>query len=306
MRIAIVGAGGVGGYFGGLLARSGQEVTFLARGAHLQALRERGLTIQSLHGDFHLRVRATSDARDVGAADLVLFTVKSYDTESAAESARPLVGEDTVVLSLQNGVDNEEKLERVFGVGRVLGGVTHVESTIAAPGLIQQTSQVRRITFGELRRGISPRAERIQRLFQAAGLDSVLAEDIQVPLWNKFLFICAMAGTTTLTGAPIGPVLAFEETRELFTTVLREADAVGRARGVGLATDVVERSLAFADGLLPTMKSSMQRDRERGNRLEVEALNGTVVRLGRELAVPTPANQAISAALGLWMRARGS
>lgn len=275
-------------------------MAFLARGEHLRALRERGLSVRSLHGDFRVAVRATDEPAEIGEVELVLFTVKSYDTEAAAEAIRPLIGPRTVVLSLQNGVDNEEKLERILGQGRVLGGVVHVESAIAAPGVIVQTSPLRRITFGELGGPRSARAEAVQRVFLAAGLDSHLVDDVTVPLWNKWLFICAMAGTTTLTRAPIGPVLAFRETRELFERVMREVEAVGRARGVGLAPDVVERTLEFAHTVPPQMKSSMQRDLERGNRLEVEALNGTVVRYGRQAGVPTPANQAIYAALALW------
>lgn len=301
MKIAVVGAGAVGGYFGGLLARAGSEVTFLARGEHLRALRRNGLAVQSVHGDFHLPVQATDAPQDVGVVDLVLFTVKSYDTESAAEAIRPLIGPRTSVLSLQNGVDNEEKIDRLLGPGRALGGVTLIESTISAPGCILQTSPMHRITFGELAGGTSHRCQAIQRTFLEAGLDSHVVDDIRLPLWNKFLFICAMAGLTTVTRSPIGPIVACQETRALLAQVMREVEAVGRAQGVALASDVVERNLGFADGLLPGMKSSMQRDLERGNRLEAEALNGAVVRLGRAAGIPTPANEAIYACLKLWM-----
>lgn len=299
MKIAVIGAGGIGGYLGGLLARAGREVTFIARGEHLRAIRQRGLDIKSIHGDFHVPARATDRPQEIGLVDLVLFAVKSYDTEPAAEATRPLVGPSTAVLSLQNGVENERILERILGRGRVLGGVVQTEAAILEPGVVVQSSPLRRVLFGELSGEHSERGMLVEQIFRHAGLDATLVDDVEVVLWNKFLFICALAGLTALGGTPIGPVLQDEDARETFVAVMREVAAVGRAHGVRLSPSVVEDTLTFAQGLPPQMKSSLQRDLERGRRLEIDALHGSVVRLGRAVGVPTPTNRAIYAALKL-------
>jgi 2-dehydropantoate 2-reductase len=308
MRIAVIGAGGVGGYFGGLLQKSGQDVAFLARGEHLRALQERGLRVRSVHGDFELpSVRATDRPETLGQADLVLFTVKTYDTESAAAQIRPAVGPNTAVLTFQNGVDNPERIDRVLGVGTAMGGTVHIETTIAEPGVIAQTSPMRRVTLGELDGRPSERVERARDAFQSAGLEATLSDNIRKALWEKFLFIVGMSGLSTLTRSPVGDVLAVPEVREMLAQAFAETAAVAEAEGVALDPDPVGRMMAFAQNLKPSMKSSMQRDLERGRRLEVESINGTVVRLGRAHGIPTPVNACIYACLKLEdLRAQGA
>jgi 2-dehydropantoate 2-reductase len=300
MRIAVIGAGGVGGYLGGLLARSGQEVGFVARGEHLRALRERGLRVRSVHGDFDLpTVRATDRAEELGQADLVLFTVKTYDTDSAAEAIRPIVRPGTAVLTFQNGVENPERIDRVLGPGTAMGGTVHIETTIAEPGVIAQTSPMRRVVFGELDGRRTERAERVLAAFGAAGLDATLTHDIRKALWEKFLFIGAMSGVTTLARANVGELLAVPELRQMIADAIGETAAVAVAEGIDLGPDPVGRMMTFADSLLPSMTSSMRRDLDRGRRLEVESINGTIVRLGRKHGVATPINTCIYACLKL-------
>ena len=308
MRIAVIGAGGVGGYFGGLLQKAGHEISFLARGEHLRAMRERGLRVRSVHGDFDLpEVRATDRAEELGIAELALFTVKTYDTESAAEAIRPAVGPGTAVLTFQNGVDSPGRIDAVLGPGTAMGGTVHIETTIAEPGLVVQTSPMRRVTFGELDGRRSERAERARDAFEAAGLEPTLTDNVRKALWEKYLFIVGMSGMTALLRSPVGEVLALEETREMLRGAFSEAAAVARAEGVELDADPVGRMMQFATTLKPQMKSSLLRDLERGRRLEVESINGTVVRLGRAHRVPTPVNACIHACLKLEdERARGA
>ncbi len=297
MRIAVMGSGGVGGYFGGRLAQAGQDVTFIARGEHLRAMRERGLEVRSAAGDFHVRARVTDDPGSLGPVDLVLFAVKSYDTESAGRQCRPLVGSGGVLLCLQNGVDNEDRLADLLGREAVLAGVVHILSTISAPGVVAQTAGPRTIRLGELDGRATPRVARILATLTAAGIDGRPSPDILLDLWEKFLFIAAQGGVTALTRLPIGEILGCPETAALYRGVMEEVAAVGRARGVALPPDAVDRTLAFARSLHPGMRSSLAHDLEHGRRLEIEALPGTVARYGRLAGVPTPLNEAIYAAL---------
>jgi 2-dehydropantoate 2-reductase len=300
MRIAILGTGGVGGYYGGLLAHSGQEVTFIARGAHLTAIQGDGLRVESVHGDFIVRpAQATDGAAEVGPVELVLIAVKSYDLEPAAEAARPLVGPGTVVLPLLNGLDAAERLAAVLGDEPMLAGLTHISSSVFAPGVIRQISPVRRITFGERTGDISPRAERIREVLAASGAEVVLTPAVDVALWEKFLFVASISGVCCLARQPTGPVLDTAETRQLYVDAMREVEAVGRIRGIALAPDVVERSLQLAAGFAPETKPSLLVDLEAGRRLELEAMSGTVVRYGREAGVETPVHSVIYAALKL-------
>jgi 2-dehydropantoate 2-reductase len=298
MRVTVMGSGGTGGYFGGLLARAGEEVTFVARGAHLEALRTKGLTVRSrLAGDFTIPARATDDPGQAGLADLVLFCVKSYDTESAAERLRPAVGPDTVILPVQNGIDSAERIARVVGPGRVIGGVAAVSSVVEAPGIIHHRAGPDVIRLGELDGRPSARTERIADTLRRAGIKAELRSDIRVALWEKFVLICGLSGLTALTRLPIGGVLACSETRVLLRETMDETDAVGRAEGVTLPKDYVGQMLRFFEGLDPAIHGSLYYDLAAGRRLEIETLNGTVVRLGRERGVPTPANFAVYAAL---------
>lgn len=298
MRIAVMGTGGTGGYFGGLLARAGEDVTFIARGAHLAALRDRGLAVTSrLAGDFTLPVRATDDPAGVGPVDLVLFCVKGYDTGSAAELIRPLIGPKTVVLPVQNGLDNAERIAAVVGREHVIGGVALITSAVEAPGVIAQAAGSGKILLGELPEGTGARTEAIARTFQNAGIAAEQRSDIRIALWDKFIFICAFSGVTALTRLPIGTILASSECSDLLRGVMEEAAAVGHATGVALPDDSVERGFALAGGFEPWARGSLYHDLAAGRRLELETLNGTVVRLGREHGVSTPLNFVVYAAL---------
>ncbi len=292
-----MGSGGVGGYFGGLLARGGEDVTFIARGAHLEAIQKNGLQVRSAVGEFHVRPKATHDPAALGPVDLVLFCVKAYDTEAAGQQVRPMIGPQTTVLCLLNGVDNEERLAAILGERHVMAGVVHILSTISAPGVISQTAGPRRIKFGEMDGRVTPRVQRILEVFKAAGILAEISPQIQVDLWEKFLLICAQGGVTALGRLTVGEILACPETAVFYRGVMEEVAAVGRAKGVPLSADVVDRALAFARGLESHMRSSLAHDLSQGNRLEVETLAGSVVRYGRDVGVPTPFNFAIYACL---------
>lgn len=297
MRIAVVGPGGVGGYYGALLAKSGEDVWFIGRGDHLRAIREKGLRVKSTTGEFTLRVKATDTPSDVGPVDLVLLCVKTYDTENALKKVRPLIGDRTVILSLQNGVDNAERIGAAVGMKRILGGLTHIESEVSEPGVIHQRSVVRRVTVGELDGARTERAERIVEAFERTGVDCFLSSNIKKSLWEKFLFICAVGGVTSVTRSTIGEVLDFPNTRQMLVAAMREVEAVARAASVPLDADAVDKAVALASSFPRTTRSSMQKDVERGKPLEVDTLNGTVVALGRKLGVSTPVNGFIHACL---------
>ncbi len=301
MRIAIVGAGGLGGLYGGLLARAGLDVTFIARGRSLAALRERGLAVKLASGDeFHVPVRATDDPREVGPVDLAWFCVKTYDLDDAARRAIPLISPDTMVLPIQNGVEAPDRLAAVLGREHVLGGVGRAGGTLVAPGRVEQKSARATVVLGELDGGTSARTERLRRTLQAAGLDPRLSTDIQAELWDKFVQACAIFGLDTLLRLPAATYLRYPKTAELFRGLMYEVYAVGRARGVNIPEGTVERlwdTLSKLFAANPGVRSSMYFDVVAGHRLEIEAASGAVVRLGREVGVPTPLNFAICAAL---------
>jgi 2-dehydropantoate 2-reductase len=290
MKILIMGTGGVGGYYGGLLAQQGNEVTFIARGAHLYALRHEGLKVKSVHGDFHVfPANATDDPANVGPVDLILFCVKTYNTDEAAQAIQPAVGPQTAVMSLQNGVDAAERIGRIVGAEHVIGGVTWLSSAVEAPGVIKQISQFRRIVFGELAGG---RSERIQSIFEVLnqiGITVEISEDIQKVLWTKLVFITAVSSIGSLTRLPMGDYRSVPETRNLLSNIMQEVERVARAQGVNLDDDVVPKWLEFVDNAAPHIKPSMQLDVESGHRTELESMIGVVGRKGRELGVPTPA-----------------
>ncbi|MDQ4032841.1 MAG: 2-dehydropantoate 2-reductase, partial [Actinomycetota bacterium] len=298
MRIVVVGAGGTGGYFGGLLAQAGQNVTFIARGAQLEALSTRGLTLESrLAGTFTVPVQATDDPNEVGPVDLILFCVKTYDTDTAAESVRPLIRPDTMLLSLQNGIDNEERIAQVAGHTSGIGAVAHVSSAIKAPGVVTQTAGPGKIILGELSGGASARTEWLRDVLQRAGITAEVHPDIRVVLWQKFLFICAFSGVTAVTRLPIGTILADPMTHGLFRGTSEEAEAVARTSGIDLPADCVEQALTTAAAVEPWGRGSLYHDLAGGRRLELESLNGEVVRRGRKHGIETPLNFAIYAAL---------
>jgi 2-dehydropantoate 2-reductase len=298
MKILIAGSGGVGGYYGGLLAQSGNDVTFLARGEHLKAIRERGLQVKSVHGDFTVfPAQATDTPAEVGPVELILFCTKTYDTEHVAEALRPCVGADTAIISLQNGVDAAERIGAILGMQHVLGGATWISSAVEAPGVIRQFSQFRRIVFGELDGSITPRAQAIYQTLSATGATVELSENILSVLWTKFVFIAAVSGISSLTRLEMGEFRHVPETRALMTALMREVEALARAQNIALDADVVEKSLAFVDAAAPHIKSSMQRDVESGRRTELESMIGVICRKGREWNVQTPVADFVYAAL---------
>ncbi|MFZ5555482.1 MAG: 2-dehydropantoate 2-reductase [Pseudomonadota bacterium] len=307
MKIAIIGAGGVGGYFGARLAAAGEDVTFIARGAHLEAMRKDGLQVLSALGDLRIKpTQAESDPAKVGPVDIVLFAVKLWSTEEAAVGANPLMGPDTGIISFQNGVDAIPVLTRVLGKRHVMGGVAHIAALIDRPGVIRHNGTMAKLTFGELDGIQSKRAQRLFDACQRAKIESYLADDIQRVIWEKFVFLVGLSGMTSLTRMPIGPIREDPVTRETLREVMGEVVAVARAKGINLPPDVVDKQMKFADGLPADMVSSMLGDLKRGNRLEVEWLSGAVARLGLEAQVPTPINRTIYAALRLYAEGAGS
>ncbi len=298
MKIAVMAAGGLGGYYGALLARNGHAVTFIARGAHLQAMREHGLTLKSVHGDFAVRpARATDNPAEVGPVDWVLFSVKTYDTAAAAQAMRPLVGPDTAVLTFQNGVESPEQIGAVVGIEHVLVAPTQIVSNITAPGLIEQKSAFRTTTVGEVQGGLTPRVEQIAAELAKTGVSASAAPDGLKPLWHKFIFIASTAGMTSLARTEPHTLFQLPEARRALHQAMEEVYAVGRALGVQMDPDIVERQYQFTLSLGAGQKPSMELDVEQGKRLEIDALSGAVIRLGSARGISTPVHQTIYAAL---------
>lgn len=298
MRIVVIGAGGTGGYFGGLLARAGEDVTFLARGTQLEALRTHGLTVKSrIAGTYSAPVHATSNPEEIGVADLVLFCVKTYDMAAASRGLHAIVGPETVVLPIQNGIDVTGLLGDEVGAQHLVGGVAYVTSQIESPGVIMQTGGGGSIELGELDGGQSERTQRLQQVLQHAGIPTTLPDDIRVSLWAKFVFICAFSGITALTRLSMGQVLACAETSDLLRAVMQEGETVARAYNITLPGDIVERQMATTRGFPAEAMGSMAVDLLAGRRLEIEALNGMMVRMGKEQGLSMPCNMVIYAAL---------
>jgi 2-dehydropantoate 2-reductase len=301
MKIAIMGVGGLGGYFGGRWQASGEDLVFIARGAHLQALRRDGLRITSSLGDLHLpSVRATDRPEEIGPVDIVLMSVKLWDTAVAARSVRPLVGADTAVVSFQNGVGKDEILVRELGEAAVMGGVCYIAAAIGEPGVIVHTGTMQRLVFGEFDGRASARAEALLAACKRAGIDAQISDDIRRVTWEKFVFLVGLSGTTAAIRQPIGPIRGNPVTRALLRDLMAETVAVGRAAGIALAADFADDRLRFCDGLPAEMTSSMQGDLTRGKPLELAWLSGAVSEMGAKLGVPTPANRAIHDVLALY------
>ncbi len=300
MKIAVMGAGGVGGYFGGLLARSGHEVTFIARGAHLAAIQQNGLRVESqLDGDFTAPGKATDDTAEAGVQDLVLFTVKMYHNQSAVAALAPLVGPGTVVLTLQNGIDNGEQLAAALGREPVMIGSAYMEGRIREPGVVTQGGPGMAV-FGELTPGITGRGRNLLKVFLDAGWRVELAENMPGMLWKKFAYIAGSAGVNAATGSDYGEMRSVPETRELIEGAIEECLAVGRALGAPLMEDSLEWAMTSLDNFPATGRASLAKDFQDGNPVELEGLTGAVVRLGRQAGVPTPLNRAIYAILKPW------
>lgn len=307
LRIAIMGSGGVGGYLGVRLAQGGADVTFVARGSHLAAMRASGLAVESEHEAIHLaKVNATDDPRTIGRVDIVLFTVKLWDTESAARSLLPVVGPETGIISFQNGVQKDDVLRTVFGANAVMGGVAYMATTIGRPGVIVQTGTMQRMIFGEYDGRHSPRAEALLAAARSGGIKAEVSDDIRRAIWEKYVFLVGLSGSTTSMRLPLGPIRSHPRTRQFLLDLMHETVAVGRAQGVALPEDYAEQRLAFVDGLPADMTSSMHHDLERGQPLELRWLSGGVVEMGAPLGVPTPANQAVYDVLVLHADGRGS
>jgi 2-dehydropantoate 2-reductase len=277
MKIAIFGAGGVGGYFGGLLAHAGHDVTFIARGKHLKAIQDNGLQVFSINGDFIVHpAQATGDTFEVGQVDYVVVAVKHYHLAEAAPLIKPLLGPDTTVVPLLNGVDAHEILIEALGV---------------------EPTKLQRVVVGELNRTPSVRVERIVQAWKESGAQAIHAEDIHVAIWTKFIFIASFGGVSALARADIGEIRTCPPTRELYIEAIREVETLARVQEIDLGVDIIEKTIALTESFEPTATSSMQRDVAAGNLFELEAFNGKIVRLGCELGIPTPVHQAIYALL---------
>jgi 2-dehydropantoate 2-reductase len=298
MRIAVIGAGGIGAPLGASLATSGEDVTFVARGAHLAAIRSNGLRVEGDRGVTRVNpVQATDDPATIGPVDLVLSCVKLWDLEESSAALRPLMGADTAVIPLQNGVDASERLMPLLGARHVMGGVAMVTGSIVSPGVVRQTGNHHGITFGELDGQTTPRAERIRDVCQAAGIDAALTDDIQVARWDKFIGLAALAGVCAVTRQPLGAVREDPDIAPLIETSMREIVDVGRASGVRVGLEFVDKWLNVSKSLPPNLMPSMAVDLRAGNRLELRWLTGKIVELGRARGVPTPVNGVIYGAL---------
>jgi 2-dehydropantoate 2-reductase len=300
-----MGAGGVGGYFGAKLAASGEEVHFIARGAHLEAMQKNGLQVFSANGDVLLRPsNATGDPAKVGPVDLVMVAVKLWSTEDALRDAKPLVGPKTAVVSFQNGVVAMDAIAKLYGKEHTLGGVANIGAVIEKPGVIRHTGTMAILTVGEPDRTASPRAKAFVDACTKAGIQARLSEDIDKTLWEKYVGLVALSGMTSLTRLPLGPIREDADTRALARQIMSEVFAVGKAKGVRLDDGLVDKVLGHVDGMPREMVASMLGDLERGNRLELPWLSGGVVQMGKELGVPTPANGFIVAALKHYINGR--
>lgn len=295
MKITVFGAGGVGGYFGARLAQAGCDVGFVARGEHLRALREHGLRVRSALGDVELpAVRASDDPAALGTPDFVFVCTKLWDLENAVRALAPAVGPDTALLSLQNGVTKDDVLRRAFGDRAVVGGVAYISAGIAEPGVIRHTGKLAKLAFGEYDGSRSPRAQALLAECVKCGIDSSIAPDVRLAIWEKFVFLVGMSAATAGARATIGPVREHPRSRAFLLGVMREVAAVGRALGVPLAADFADNRLAFIDGLPREMEASMATDLRNGRRLELAWLSGAAADLGEAAGVPAPLNRAVA------------
>jgi 2-dehydropantoate 2-reductase len=301
MRIAIVGAGGVGGYFGGRLAAAGSDVTFVARGAHLEAIRRKGLRIVSPLGDATIRdIKTVDDIAHVGDADLVIVAVKLWDTQSVAATLKPLTDRGAAVMSLQNGVGKDDVLRKHLPASAIIGGVSYIASVIAEPGVIEHTGKLQKLAFGEYDGSVSNRVREFLDACKAAQIDAIASDSIERLIWEKYVFLVGLSGTTSAIRKPIGAIRDNPITRAFLLEIMREVAAVARAKHVDLPEGFAEERVAYCDSLPATMMSSMANDLERGNRLELPWLSGGVVEMGEKLGVSTPMNRAVTAALTLY------
>lgn len=307
MRIAVMGTGGVGGYYGALLAKKDHEVAFIARGAHLDAIRRHGLQIKTAAGEsWILSARATDKPEEIGSVDLLLFCTKTYDTEAAAQQSKALVGPTTTVVSLQNGLDAHEQIGGVVGMQHMIAGVTGILASLEAPGIIRNGSEISWIVVGELDGRRTERVQAVSDAFDGTGVDLEISENILAELWRKLLIVAPLAGCGSLTRLPVGDYRAVPETRMLIARLKQEIAALAAADHAALELGAVEDTLAGMDQLPPLWRSSMQRDIESGHRSEIEAIIGIIGHKGRELGIPTPiADMVYAALLPVDLTARG-
>jgi 2-dehydropantoate 2-reductase len=307
MRIAVMGAGGVGGYFGARLAAAGHDVAFIARGRHLLALKERGLHVKSALGDVRLpQPVVTDDPATLGWFDVVLFAVKLWDTESAAAAVKPLLAAGGVVIPFQNGVESIERVSAVVGDAQVMGGVAYIAAKIAEPGVIAHTGTMARLRFGTVVPVQQPAALALLGACKGAGIDAEIAADIRLALWMKFVFLVALSGVTAATRQPVGVIRADPDLRATFEAAMREAWSVGRARGIALPDDFVASQMTFLDGLPAEMKASMLHDLDAGNRLEAPWLSGAVARMAKEAGTSAPVNATLYSAVKTFCMGRAA
>jgi 2-dehydropantoate 2-reductase len=300
MKIAAMAAGAVGSYFGGRMQAAGHDVAYIARRAHLDALRKDGLKIQSVLGDLHLpKVKATPDPKEVGPVDIVLFAVKLWDTETAAELARPLVGPDTRIITLQNGVDSYERVSAILGKQHTIPGTAYIAAVLGGPGVMLHTSKFATMRCGPIDGKPDAKLDAFVEAAKAANIDIQPQDDMNRERWQKFIFLSSMAGMNCMTRQPIGQILADPETRAFYKRLMEECLAVGQKSGARVPSSWVDDRMSFSDNAPPGMKASMLHDLEAGNRLELDWLTGKVVSLGKELGVPTPASQAVYTAVKL-------
>lgn len=292
MRFAILGSGAVGGYYGAKLARAGHDVTFIARGAHLAAIRQHGLLIRSpMLGDFTVNAAAEEDTTRVGHVDVVILAVKTYDNATALPLIAPMLGPDSAVLTIQNGIDSPQETAAVIGEPPVIGGTTYIATALMSPGVIEQTGSHRRIVFGEVfgeLPRLSSRVRAIHDALSSADIQSEAVDDGRVPIWEKFIFLVALAGFTGGARLPIGPLWSDPEIRAQFLEGCREIERVARADGVPVRADVIERINSYVSGIPGTMRSSLLIDLSQGKRIEVEALQGSIVRRAAKAGIPVP------------------
>lgn len=293
-----MGAGAVGGYFGGRLAAAGHDVAFIARGSHLAALRRDGLSIESPLGGAHIAPVTASDApAEIGPVDLVMFLVKLYDTDAAAAAMAPLIGPETLVVSFQNGVDARERIGAIVGETRVAGGVALISADVKAPGVVRHNSSFAKLVFGAFGGGRPAPLVRLKEMLEGASADSELVPDIERRIWEKFVFLSTFSAITAVTRLPIGPILADPLSADLYRRALGESAAVAQRMAPSVDAQIVDKQMAFAHGMGPGVHASMLDDLRRGKRLELDFLSGKVVALGRELAIPTPVHATVQAAL---------
>ena len=298
LKVAVVGAGGTGAYYGGALAKAGHDVTFIARGSHLDAINKSGLQLNTvLLGDFHLNSPATDDMSSIGPVDLVIFAVKSWGTETAIADMAGLVGNNTLIISTQNGIDSERLLSDAFGKEHVLGCTATVSSMITSPGVVTQAGGPGSLVVGALTEGQSARVNDLATQCVAAGIAAETHENIELAIWEKFTFICALSGMTALTRKPIGEIFAQESTTQMYLQVLSEVAEVGRASGIPLPQSIAADLLATTQAREPFIIGSMGHDLIANNPIEISLLNARVVELGTKHNIKTPANFAIEAAL---------